>query len=208
MALPSLAAGATPGEDHLPDGPPHFVQGMIAEFTVTAADSGASSSSPSTTSSASAGAESFESTRHGYRVDVPSGWVVNEYPGSWEDLAQFTPGAEVPGEDAIAPRDFSSFLVMNSMPIPAHMSGAKWEAAFESIVAAGLPADCSTTTGSGTFAGEPATIVEQICKDVAVAGRSLVHGGRGYYFTTLSPHPDPASAAVVEKLASSIEFTQ
>ena len=33
--LPSLAPDATPNESFLPDGPPHFVQGMVAEFTVT-----------------------------------------------------------------------------------------------------------------------------------------------------------------------------
>lgn len=32
--LPSLAPDATPNESLLPDGPPHFVQGMVAEFTV------------------------------------------------------------------------------------------------------------------------------------------------------------------------------
>ena len=34
-ALPSLAPGASPNESLLPDGPPHFVQGMVAEFSVT-----------------------------------------------------------------------------------------------------------------------------------------------------------------------------
>ncbi len=34
-ALPSLAPDATPNESLLPDGPPHFVQGMVAEFNVT-----------------------------------------------------------------------------------------------------------------------------------------------------------------------------
>jgi plastocyanin len=33
--LPSLAPDATPNESLLPDGPPHFIQGMVAEFTVT-----------------------------------------------------------------------------------------------------------------------------------------------------------------------------
>ena len=33
--LPSLAPGATPNESLLPDGPPHFVQGMVAEFSVS-----------------------------------------------------------------------------------------------------------------------------------------------------------------------------
>jgi plastocyanin len=209
MSLPSLAPGATPNAETLPEGKPHFLEGMVAEFSVTAPESGASPAMASAypPSSASAGADTFESTRHRYRVEVPPGWVVNEYPGSWVDLSQFTPGGEIPGEDAIAPRDFSSFLVMNSMPIPAAMGPADWEAAFEDVVAAGLPADCSTTTGRGMFAGEPATIVEQTCADVTVVGRSLVHGGRGYYFTTLSPLPDPANAAIVQALASSIEFT-
>lgn len=33
-ALPSLAPGATPNESSLPPGPPHFLQGMVAELTV------------------------------------------------------------------------------------------------------------------------------------------------------------------------------
>ena len=33
--LPSLAPDATPNESLLPDGPPHFLQGMVAEFSVT-----------------------------------------------------------------------------------------------------------------------------------------------------------------------------
>jgi hypothetical protein len=33
--LPSLVPDATPNESLLPDGPPHFVQGMVAEFSVT-----------------------------------------------------------------------------------------------------------------------------------------------------------------------------
>ena len=35
MELPSLAPDATPNESLLPDGPPHFIQGMVAEFSVT-----------------------------------------------------------------------------------------------------------------------------------------------------------------------------
>lgn len=163
--------------------------------------------SPSASTSASATADVFESTRHGYRVEVPAGWVVNEYEGSWDSLAQFTPGGEIPGEDAVAPMDFRSFLVMNSMAIPAGMADKEWLSAFKSLVEAGLPTDCLATRQSGTFAGEPATILEQTCADATIVGRSLVHGGRGYYFTTKSPHPDPASEAVVERLAASIAFT-
>ena len=157
--------------------------------------------------SASPSATVFESSRHGYRVEVPPGWNVNEYGGSWEALSQFTPGGEIPGEDVIAPPDFGSFLVMNSMPIPTDMTADAWHSAFQALVSAGLPADCPGTTRSATFAGEPATIVEQTCDGAAIVGRSLVHGGRGYYFTTLSPYPDPVSEALVEALAASIEFT-
>jgi hypothetical protein len=141
-------------------------------------------------------------------VEVPVGWFVNEYDGSWDSLAQFTPGGEIPGEDAVAPPGFRSFLVMNSMALPSDMTASDWLSAFEALVAAGLPANCPGTARPDTFAGEPATILEQTCTDVAIIGRSLVHGGRGYYFTTMSPHPDPASEAIVERLAASIEFTE
>ena len=140
-------------------------------------------------------------------MEIPPGWNVNEYSGSWEDLSQFAPGGEIPGEDVIATPDFGSFLVMNSMPIPTDMTAEAWHSAFQELVSAGLPADCPGTTRSATFAGEPATIVEQTCAGAAIVGRSLVHGGRGYYFTTLSPYPDPALEALVETLAESIEFT-
>jgi len=139
---------------------------------------------------------------------VPAGWFVNEYDGSWDSLDQFTPGGEIPGEDAVAPPGFTSFLVMNSMAIPADMTAGEWLSAFEALVAAGLPADCPGTPRSDYFAGEPATALEQTCAGAAIVGRSLVHDGRGYYFTTKSPHPDPASEAIIEGVAASIEFTE
>ena len=165
------------------------------------------SASTSASTSPSPLAAVFESTRHGYRVEVPAGWSVNEYDGSWDSLSQFIPGGEIPGEDAVAPPDFRSFLVMNSMAIPTGMTDSDWLSAFGATVAAGMPADCPGTTRSGTFAGEPAHILEQTCAGSTIIGRSLVHGGRGYYFTTKSPHPDPASEAIVDKLAASIGFT-
>jgi hypothetical protein len=140
-------------------------------------------------------------------VAVPPGWVVNEHRGSWESLAQFTPGGEIPGEDVVAPPDLHAFLVMNSMAIPTGMTASAWESAFEALVASGLPADCPGATRSGSFAGGSAMIVEQSCAGKAIVGRSLVHAGRGYYFTTMSPHPDPALEAIVATLAASVEFT-
>ena len=140
-------------------------------------------------------------------MDIPPGWIVHEYEGSWESLAAFTPGGEIPGEDAIAPSGFGAFLVMNSMAIPTGMTSSEWRSTFEGIVTAGLPPDCPGATRSGTFAGEAATILEQSCAGKNIVGRTLVHAGRGYYFTTLSPHPDPAMEATVARLAASIEFT-
>jgi hypothetical protein len=148
----------------------------------------------------------FESSRHGYRVEVPPGWVVNDYDGSWESLSQFTPGGEIPGEDVIAPPGFGSFLVMNSMEVPTAMVATAWQSTFEALVAAGLPPDCPGTSRSGSFAGESATILEQSCAGKHIVGRTLVHAGRGFYFTTLSPQ-DPAAEAIVARLAASIAFT-
>lgn len=149
----------------------------------------------------------FASVRHGYRVEVPPGWVVNEYEGSWASLSQFSPGGEIPGEDAIAPPGFASFLVMNSMELPTAMTGQQWRSSLEALVAAGLPPDCPGTPRSSTFAGETATILEQSCAGKHIVGRTLVHAGRGYYFTTMSPDEDPAAEAIVETLVASIAFT-
>lgn len=163
--------------------------------------------SPAAPPSPTPSARVFESARHGYRVEVPPDWIVHEYDGSWDSLAEFTPGGEIPGEDAIAPAGFGAFLVMNSMAIPTEMTADEWRSAFEALVAVGLPADCPGAPRSTTFAGESATILEQTCAGKSIVGRTLVHAGRGFYFTTLSPHPDPAMEAIVARLAASIEFT-
>jgi hypothetical protein len=62
---------------------------------------------------------------------MPPGWDVTEYEGPWTRLAQFSPGAEVPGEDVVAPPDLSSFLVSNSMEIPTGLAAAGWQEAFD-----------------------------------------------------------------------------
>ena len=201
IAVASAACiGAGPG----PVAPPGVLPSATTIPTPPTSEPPASSRPSSSTSASSA---VFESSRHAYHAEVPVGWLVHEYDGSWEALTQFRPGGEIPGEDAMAPPDFSSFLVMNSMAIPAGMTDTEWLAAFEAMVQAGLPADCPGKTQSGTFAGEPATILTQTCADAKIIGRSLVHGGRGYYFTTKSPAADPAREAVVDGLAASIEFT-
>ena len=148
----------------------------------------------------------FESCRHGYRVEVPAGWVTNEFDGTWTELEQFSPGAEVPGEDVVATPDRTSFLVMDSMIIPEGMSAQQWLSDFNALVAAGLPEGCEVTTRSGVLAGDPATVVDQVCAGIVIQGHSLVHADRGYYFTTLVPADDPDALAVIEQLTASIEF--
>lgn len=148
----------------------------------------------------------FESSRHGYRVEVPPEWDVTEYPGTWKRLEQFSAGAEVPGEDVLLSPDGASFLVANSMPIPEGMSAAEWRAAFDARVEAGLDPSCSGTTKPGVFLDEPATIVRQECQGSTIVGRSLTHEGRGSYFTTLVPDGDPAADTTVDELVASIRF--
>ena len=53
---------------------------------------------------------------------------------------------------------------------------------------------------------EPATIVEQPCEGSIVVGRSLTHGGRGYYFTSRYAEDDE-TAASTGQLVASIQFT-
>jgi hypothetical protein len=149
----------------------------------------------------------FESLRHGYRATVPAGWSVSQYEGTWEQLDQFSPGSEVPGEDVIHPAmNRTSFVVLNSMEIPAAMSDVEWLAEFDAAVQAGLPQGCSVETTADTLAGEPATLVRQVCPDAVYLGRSLTHAGRGYYFTTRAPLPDQGLQAILSDLISSITF--
>ena len=150
--------------------------------------------------------EAFESSRHGYSLEVPSDWDVTEYPGTWTELEQFSPGAEVPGEDVVAPADLSSFLVSNSMEIPSGMTAAEWQEAFDALVAPALTEECPGTTASDVVAGEPAAVVEQPCEGSIIVGRRLTHAGRGYYFTIRFPADDAAARETLESVVHSIEF--
>jgi hypothetical protein len=161
---------------------------------------------PSNSSVSSDHSRAFGSSRHRYRVEVPPGWDVAEYPGMWTRLAQFSPGAEVPGEDVVAPPDLSSFLVNNSMEIPPGLAPAEWQEAFDALVAAGLTAECPGTTGSDIVAGESATVVEQTCEGSIIVGRSLTHSGRGYYFTIRYPADDAVAKETLERVVRSIRF--
>ena len=135
------------------------------------------STSPSSAPDVSSSARVFASVRHGYRVEVPPGWVVNEYEGSWASLSQFSPGGEIPGEDAIAPPGFASFLVMNSMELPTAMTGQQWRSSLEALVSAGCP-PIVRDPPLDTFAGETATILEQSCAGRTTRSRRSHAGAR------------------------------
>ena len=165
----------------------------------------ATSVSPSISSSSSP--QTFESSRHGYRVEVPPRWHVVQYEGTWTKLDQFGPGIEVPGEDVVSPLDLSSFLVVNSMKIPKGMTAAGWQAAFDALVAAGADPNCPGTARTDVLAGEPAKVLEQHCEGSVLIGRSLTHAGRGYYFTIRFPANDAATKATLDGIVASIQFT-
>ena len=169
-------------------------------------EAGGSTTASTSPAPSTAAPLTFESARHLYRLEVPAGWRVTEYDGTWTDLEQFNPGAEVPGEDVVAPTSISSFLVVNSMAIPEGMSAADWVTAFDAAVATGFTETCPGTTRAGELAGESATIVEQPCEGSVIIGRSLTHEGRGYYFTTRGPSDDLDSEAMLENLVASIAF--
>lgn len=149
----------------------------------------------------------FVSVRHGYRLEVPPGWLVNEYEGTWTELDQFDPGAEVPGEDVVATLDYAAFLVINSMPLQDGMSDVEWLEAFDGRVAGGVDPACPVTRSQGTVGGEPASIAAQPCDGSMIIGRSLTHGGRGYYFTTRAPADDAATQAILDRVVGSIGFS-
>ena len=181
--------------------------GACSTQTPSATDPSTTSPTQAVTESETASPRRFESSRHGYSLLVPAGWEVTEYEGVWTHLDQFSPGAEVPGEDVIAPPDLTAFLVTDSMAIPSGMSSQEWLTALAGLVEAGIPPECSTSVQRGVFAGESATIVDQRCDDSVIVGRSLTHDRRGYYFTILFPAGDRAAEASLDEMVASIEFT-
>lgn len=148
----------------------------------------------------------FESERHRYRIKMPLGWRVVQYEGEWTSLEQFSPGAEVPGEDVVSPPNLASFLVANSMAIPEGMSPAEWLVAFDALVAPALNQECPGTASTGIMGGEPARVVEQRCDGFVIVGRSLTHEDRGYYFTVRFPEGDSTSEAALEGIIASIQL--
>jgi hypothetical protein len=158
------------------------------------------------TPSPSPSPSSFESERHSYSFELPAGWTVAEYGGTWTRFKQFSPGAEVPGEDVVSSSEGQGFLVANSMALPDGMSPADWLAELERLTGSGPDPGCEKTSGRDVLAGEPARLVEHRCEDVTLVGRSLTHGGRGYYFTIGVPADDVTSAAALEAIVASIRF--
>jgi len=175
---------------------------LVVTLTACASDDEPTSSTDDTPSSPSA--SEFASERHAYHLEVPAGWAVTEYGGTWTDFDQFSPGAEVPGEDVVSAPDSGAFLVSNSMAIPEGMSPDEWLTELERLVGSGMSPDCRGSTGADVVAGEPATVIEQKCEAMHVVGRSLTHADRGYYFTIGFPTGDSATEATLEGVVDSI----
>jgi len=151
-------------------------------------------------------ASQFVSERHSYHLEVPAGWNVSEYGGTWTDFAQFSPGAEVPGEDVVSAPDGSGFLVSNSMAIPDGMSPDEWLAELERLVTSGPDKTCRQTTDTAVVAGEQTRITRHQCADMDYVGRSLTHADRGYYFTMGVQSGDSTTQATLEGVVASIGF--
>jgi hypothetical protein len=149
---------------------------------------------------------SFESERHSYRLELPTGWEVAEYGGTWTSFEEFVPGGEVPGEDVASSPGGTGFLVANSMEIADETSSAAWLGELERLVRTGLGPECQLTTDTVVLAGERATIARHRCEGMTVVGRSLTHADRGYYFTIGFPTGDTATATTLDGIVSSIRF--
>jgi hypothetical protein len=198
-----------------------FVGGLLSALAVTLVSCGgdeeqgapqaetqagpdaSSTSSPSTPSPTS-----FESDRHSYSIELPPGWVVSEFGGTWTSFEQFTPGAEVPGEDVASSPDGQGFLVANSMTVPKGMSPADWSAELLRLTRSGRGPGCEEAIDKDVLAGERATLVEHRCEGTNVIGRSLTHAGRGYYFTIGFPGDDSAAQATLERIVASVRFSE
>ncbi len=148
----------------------------------------------------------FASDRHSYDLEVPPEWDVTEYDGTWTDFAQFSPGAEVPGEDVVSPPDRSAFLVSNSMVIPEGMSADEWLTELGRLIGPGPDPSCKVSTGTDVVGGEPTQVLEHRCEDMSLVGRSLTHADRGYYFTMGFPAGDATTEATLEGIVASIGF--
>ena len=166
----------------------------------------ATGSSTTASTTTTVGTVPFESTRYPYRLVMPADWQLSEVDGAWANLDQFAAGEEVPGEEVLSTPDRATFLVVNSMALPEGTTPSAWTAAFGALVADGLVDGCTRTSGEGSVAGETAQVVEDTCDEDVIVGRSLVHGSRGWYFTTRGTD-DATTTALLDDLVASIEFT-
>jgi hypothetical protein len=159
---------------------------------------------PTTTAAASL---TYESTRHPFRVAIPEDWQLTSVDGTWTSFDQFVVGEAVPGEEVLGTPDRATFLVVNSMVLADGVSPEQWAADFAALVGEATFEGCARTTGEGSVDGEPAVVAEDACNGDILVGRSLVHGGRGWYFTTRGAD-DPTTVALLDDVAASIDFTE
>ena len=176
-------------------------------ITLTSCSSEDSEEAPRATDAPSSpSATQFVSERHSYHLEAPPGWKVVEYGGTWTDFAQFSPGAEVPGEDVVSAPDGKGFLVSNSMAIPNGTSPDEWLAGLERLVSSGSTKSCRQSTDTDVVAGEQARITQHRCAEMDYVGRSLTHADRGYYFTMGFQSGDTTTRATLEGVVASMGF--
>jgi hypothetical protein len=180
---------------------------VIFLTSCTAANTDGSSPATEAAPSPSPSPSQFVSERHSYHLHLPAGWQVTEYEGTWTSLTQFSPGAEVPGEDVVSPPTGPGFLVANSMRIPTGVTPDGWLADLDRLVGSGPDPTCRESTDIDVVADVQTTTTTHECADVTIVGRSLTHNGRGYYFTIGFPPGDITTQAMLDDIVSSIGFT-
>jgi hypothetical protein len=135
----------------------------------------------------------YTSDRHGYSVFLPSGWTVEEQPGTWE-VGEFFDASSEDGTDFFQRLDPGQGprlnLYLASQPIPTGMSFEQWTATHDDANDQAHPCfDVVATYADVTVDGEPARQLAQHCEtffgdgdDGALTGvQTLVaHNGRGY----------------------------
>lgn len=178
---------------------------LVITLTACASDDSARSSK-ATDKTSSPSSSRFVSERHSYHFELPAGWQVDEYDGTWTDFAQFSPGGEIPGEDVVSSPGSSGFLVSNSMVIPQDMGPERWLAELDRLVSSGPTKTCRSTTAIGVLAGERAAITQHRCLDMVYIGRSVIHADRGFYFTMGFQPGDTSTKATLEGVVASIGF--
>jgi hypothetical protein len=148
----------------------------------------------------------YSSSRHGYSLQIPTNWTVNEIAGSW------APGAVFPylgpGSDQFvdpAHGDITRF--MNSQPITGGMTSEQWLTQYIAIHTAFFD-NCRQLSEAGVQAGgQPATMYTFDCSGAGSSREDssqvlLTHDGRGYAFRVITDGPGDEKQILTDWIAT------